>query len=77
MMCFFVLSSKHKCLFDIMENGRFSTPRFLYPRFYTHSFSGVAVQNWVEENKRSSGGTCQIEKRFMCAKIIDIAWELL
>ena len=59
-----------------MENGPiFDTP-FLYPRFYTHSFSGVAVHNWVEENKRSSGGTCQIEKRFTCAKIIDIAWEL-
>ena len=30
MMCFFVLSCKHKCLFDIMENGPiFDTPFFI------------------------------------------------
>ena len=76
MVCFFVLSSKHKCLFDIMENGRFSTPRFFKSGFYPHSFSGVAEQNWVDENKRSSGRICQIGKRCLCAKIIDIASEM-
>ena len=73
---FFVLGSKEKCLLDIMENGRFSTPVFRHSSSYTHSFSWVAVQNRVDENKRSSAFTCQTGQRFMCAKIIDIAWEL-
>ena len=73
---FFVLSSKQKCLLDIMENGRFSTPFFRHSSFYTHSFTWVAVQNRVGEKKPSSGITCQTGQRFMCAKIIDIAWVL-
>ena len=76
MMCFFFFSFQHKCLFHILENGRFWTNRFLHPVFHTHSFSGVAVQNWVDESKRSSGFTWQIGRRILCAKIIDIALGL-
>ena len=33
MICCFVLSFEHKCLFDIGENGQFSTPRIFLKRF--------------------------------------------
>ena len=53
------------------------TAKFWQPHgFDTHSFWGVAVQNWSKENKWSSNSTCQIGQCLFRANIVKIACEM-
>ena len=73
---FFVLSSKQKCLLDIMENGRFSTP-FLNTSFFIPTrFRELLYKiGWMKTNDLPALPV-QEDSVSCVKKIIEIAWEL-